>query len=287
MQMEHPPEWELAVASGTDEPGRCTFADRHYHRLDIRWRPLTYVPNLDLILTKYREHNKDTELADLTDLPPDWRGLRKQTPQGTLVHADRFFRNVRLLSEVTIIFPDRRDRELESQILASVQPEDPHSQTRLWDAMGLGVTIGRDFDLRRSTSNVGRVLWEFSTPAKSSPLLSVERIAMPDYWLKVPLRDWVVQELPSDHQTIRQEMAVYNTHRGEKLISTARVGTVAALRGVRKVRLDLAWQCPVENRLYRISFSQVTRDDEIPLPEHLAVRCCRVVPAQSASQVGG
>ena len=284
MRIDHPAEWELAIACGIDEPGRCVFADRHYHRLDVHWRALKYVPKLDLIVGKFRPRKgEDTKPEDMAGCPP-WQGLARKSSEGVIVHAARFFRDARWLAEATIIWPRRRDRRLEKQILDSVQPQDPKAEVRLWQAMGLSVTAGRSFDLHRSDSKVGRVCWEFRTAEKRGPLLSVERFAMPDVWLKLPLRDWLSEDLPPGHRIVRQDMAIYNNHRGEKLITAAKIGTVSTLRGLRRVRLDLAWQCPVENRLYRISLSKVTRDEEIPLPEHLDVRCCRPAPVIQTSQ---
>ena len=71
IRVDHPAHWELAWASGPDEPGRLTFADRYYHRLEVRWRPLRFVPNLDMLLDKYRRKEKDdaTEILELTSPP--------------------------------------------------------------------------------------------------------------------------------------------------------------------------------------------------------------------------
>ena len=144
--------------------------------------------------------------------------------------------------------------------------------------MGLRVTLDREFDLYRSDAKVGRVEWLFRTKAKTSPLLQIERIAMPNVWLTDPLRDWLIEQLPENHCPVRQEMTPCNSHRGEALISKAPAGTLASLRGIRKVRLDVAWQCPTENRLYRISLSKLTRQEEVTLPRGLAVHCCGPVP---------
>ena len=100
MWIQHPTEWELSHASRLDQPGQCTFTDPAYQRLDVRWRPLTYVPNLQLMLTRYRKHESrddETELIDLTGAPPEWLGVVRRTPQAWIVHAGRFFREARLL----------------------------------------------------------------------------------------------------------------------------------------------------------------------------------------------
>ena len=54
MEIGHPPDWELSFACEPDAPGRCSFSDRYYQRMDVRWRELKYVPDLDKMLDKYR-----------------------------------------------------------------------------------------------------------------------------------------------------------------------------------------------------------------------------------------
>ena len=289
LRMGHPADWELAIYSGPEQPGRCVFADRHFHRLDVRWRALRYVPNLDLILTNHlAKSDKQMPAAPAEGLPPEWLGLVRKTPEGRILHAGRFFRAQRLLIEATVIWPGRRDRGLENAILSSMEVQDPQAPVRQWQAMGLSLSLGSDFQLVESESNVGQLRLGFRTAGREPTTLSVERLAMPDVWLKQPLRDWLAGDgLPQGYRILRQEMAMYNNHRGERLIASARAGTVSALRGRRKVRLDLAWQCPVENRLYRISLMEVTIARETTLPGSLAVRCCQRPPVIGAPRVSG
>jgi hypothetical protein len=152
-------------------------------------------------------------------------------------------------------------------------PEDADAKARHWRAMGIDLDLSRQFDLVRSSAMVGRVRWEFACP-KRGPALTVERIAMVDYWLKVPLRDWLAKELPPGGRTIRQEACRYNGHEGERLLTCSKGGIVASLRGRGSVRLDLAWRCPVEERLYHLICTELTSRDEAALPGSLVVRCC-------------
>ena len=279
MHVDHPRQWELVSASGVDEPGQCKFADRFYERIDLRWRGLQYVPNLDRMLTKYRSAAaKDQQITELAGAPSHWRGLLQNTAGSQVVHAVRFFQQPRLLAELTIVWPRCRHLELEREILASVRPENPQDKLKLWQAMGISATVCSDFELVKCTSTVGLVKWDFQTRQKRGPLLRIERLAMPQEWLKGPLRDWLAGQLPAGARKLRGELAIYNNHRGEQLISTTKIGTVSNLRGLRRLKIDVAWQCPLEGRLYRVSFAEVSRDQEIALPGHLKVRCCRPVP---------
>lgn len=287
MTMLHPPYWELSIASARGEPGRCCFADRTHQRLDVRWRPVTYVPNFDLILSRFRKKtDDDDELEDLDTVPDPWRGLVRNTPAGAVTHAGRFFRARRRLVEVTMVWPDWRDLDLEEILLDSVRPVDEDGPIRSWEAMGLEVDVPARFDVHKHEAYAGQVRWELLTDAKRSPELVIERMAMPEYWLDEALRDWLRTLLPPKSRLVRQDPVTVGPHRGEELISIARAGTLDALRGMARVRLDQAWHCDEENRIYHVSYCEQSRGEEIALPEGLEVRCCRPAPSLGPSRTG-
>jgi len=280
IQIDHPSQWELIRASGRDEPGRCVFADRLDERLDVRWRSVTYVPNLDLMLRKYwRKTQDETELGELEEAPPPWRGIFRRTPQATTAHAGRFFREARLLVEVTILWPEDRDPDLEEAILQSVSTQPRGSPVFLWQAGGMSVLAPAGYDLLESSSKVGHTRWDFGSGPKPQTSLQIERLALPEYWLAGSVGDWLEEDLPKGHRLLRREPVTVNGHPGQRLISEAKKGTLNALRGRRKVQLDVGWQCPVEGRVYRLRCWETSDEDEVSPPPEFEVRCCRPVPA--------
>jgi len=299
VQVDHPPEWEVVVACGPDDPGRLTLADRYFHRLDMRWRALKYVPNMDLMLSKYKQRSKEdkSEITDLKSAPLPWRGVVHKTPRGVIVHAGRFFKPARLLVEVAIIWPERRDLSLESTLLSSIAPVNSGAGTRLWQAMGLSVTSPSSFHLRESSLKVGRIQWNFSLePAekvafagvKRRPQLSIERVAVPHYWLKgKALGDWLGEQLPDGWRRLRRRIVPQGPHSAEELISVRKTSIGLRLRGYHQMRLDLAWRCPLEGRVYHVSFVELRRNEEIHLPSQWQVHCCRPVPIPGVSPAAG
>jgi len=281
IQADHPAHWELAWASGADEPGRLTFADRYYHRLDLRWQPLRFVPKLELLLTKYRQGKKGekVEILDLEPCPSPWQGVLRRSEEGEVVRAVRFFRDHRQLVEATVVWPEPRDDQVEARILASVGPQEAKSGCLLWQAMGISLRLGQEFRLQQHSAKVGRIRWEFTAGRKKALReLFVERIALPEFWLDKPMREWLEKELPSEYEPLRQEMVTIGRHRAERLISSAKAGKLAFLRGVRQYRLDLGWLCPTESRVYHVTYRVTSPDQDIALPDTFELTCCRPLP---------
>jgi len=275
MRVDHPSQWEVSRISGLDEPGRCTFSDRFHQRLDLCWRPLKYVPNLELMLEKYRPTKDDkATVRCLDDGPEHWQGLVRRPKEGTVVHAMRFFVEQRLFAEATIVWSGRRDVNLERAVLDSVQPQETNTPQRHWRAMGIDMSIASRFELHKSAAKVGRVTWRFRDASKPPAELVVERIAMPEYWLGTSLADWLAEQVPAKLERVRDEPFICNGHRGQQLFSECRAPGLAGLRGVRQLRLDAAWLCPVENRVYHLELSRQGKQNELSFGQDIQVHCC-------------
>jgi hypothetical protein len=274
MRIDHPADWELVTAAGPDEPGKCTFADRRYQRLDVQWREVSYVPNFELILDRYRQQKDPKQRpSNLAGAPEPWRGLLRKFPDATLVHAGRFFGDAKWLVEATLLWPAERDVEVENAVLAAMCPQKGASQ-RLWQAMGLYVTMPADYTVRDYSSQAGRIRWDISAPGRRGAVVSVERIALVRHWLKSSVAEWLESELPEGSEVRARRNTDINGHRADVMISRVRRGTLSRLRGSMNVRLDIAWRCPVEERVYRISFTERRKDELISRPEQVEVACC-------------
>jgi hypothetical protein len=287
--VDHPAGWELSIASGADEPGRVSFADRRFTRLDVTWRPLTYVPNLDLMIEKYRQRKTsrkdEVTFKPLQGLGAQWRGVIRQAGGGTFVHAGRFFAPRRWLVEATLVWLERRNQALEREIFASIQAEPPEEPLRHWRALGMDVRVGRDLDLLVSDPKVGRVTWTFGAPRKKrSPQLVVERLAMVEHWLAAEggLEEWLAKSLPEKSHVAEKSSITFNAHPAQRLLSEKKIGTLPTLRGLRQRRLDVAWVCPVDGRLYHLAVTQARRDRDVRLPEGFEMKCCVPSPVLPA-----
>jgi hypothetical protein len=285
VRVDHPREWEIALAAGVDDPPRCAFADRHYYRLDLRWQQVDHPPNLELLLEKHRQSPKGQlrDVSRLGDLPAGWNGLLRQGENGCVTYAAKVFRDRRVLAEATLFWPGHRDVVLEATVLDSVAP-DAAGPVRLWQAMGISLELGQEFKLRSSGASVGRVRWTFATSGREAQTLTVERLAMPDRWLHEPLEAWLVEQRPPRLVTAKSEEATFNGHAAQRLLSRAKGTLGSAIRRRRLRQLDVAWRCEAENRLYHLALSRLSRSDEVELPGSLVVRCCRPVPQAIATE---
>ncbi|MFW6066181.1 MAG: hypothetical protein ACOC9S_05120 [Planctomycetota bacterium] len=274
----HPAEWEVAYAAGADERPRIAFADRRYRRLDVFYQFLDYKPNLELMLDRYRRgKDEDVETAPLSDAPTGWRGLIRQEPEGTVVHAGTFFESEGCFVEAAVVWPESRDKALEREILAGIAPCEQDGEQRLWQAMGLSVRIDTNYDLRRHSARVGRIIWDFAADAKRGPFLTVRRLALPEHWLKVDLTDWLPSQVPGTYRETMRAARTVNGHRGAEVASFHRGGPAARLRRRKQLRLDVAWMCDFERRVYHLTYTEQSRNERPELPGRLDIRCCKPV----------
>lgn len=290
--MDHPPQWELSFACGADERGHVAFADRCFTRMDVTWQPLTYVPKLELLIEKYRQRktNRKDEVAlePLADVGKDWRGVVRKADKGVFMHAVRFFGPQRLLVEATIVWPQTRRARVERDILESIQAWPVEEPQRHWRALGLDVRIDSRLDLLSSDPKPGRVSWTFGRRGRAVrelPEVQVERLAMVEHWIDGTIQQWMERSLPFKSAVLEKTSTSFNGHPAQRLLSERKIGTVSSLRGLRQRRLDIAWICPTDGRMYHLVSTQARRDRNVELPMAFAVDCCVPAPAVHAEEL--
>jgi hypothetical protein len=281
LDLTAPGHWELAVASGLDEPCQVTLADRHHQRLSAKWKLLTYRPEMSLLLDKFQHdaaQSKDSRLSDLYHLPEPWEGVLQDTPSGQLTRVMGFFPEQRILVELVLAWPARRDVDLEASILRNTRPMCRDTEMTHWKAHGVDLEIGSDFKLVKSTPNVGRVHWEFDNDERLhrpyGPLV-IERLSMAGGWLTDSLSTWLPEHLPVGYRVLNRRSISVNGHPGQEVLSSKRLDVIRRWQGYSELRVDRAWICPIEDRMYRITYTHTTRESELPIPDQLAIHCCQ------------
>ena len=284
VEIEHPALWEISVAIAPGEDGRLTFVDRRYTRLDMRWKPLKYVPDLGDMLERFRRDaqkaDDDMEIIPLKNVPEPWAGFCRRGKQGNVVHATRFFKQQRLLFEVVIVWPKHRHRDIERYILESIALSPENAKTASWRALGLEVEVPAEFRMTDNNARVGRVAWTFVGPeTKHPPQLVVERLAMPDQWMTKALDEWLTSELPLGSRVVEEGKLSFNGHGARQLLSETKTDTLRSLLGWRRVRRDVAWRCDRDARLYHVAYSvEAKKGLPVAFPSALRVACCQPQP---------
>lgn len=288
LRIGHPADWELALVSGPGAPGRCAFVDRHIQRMDVHWRRQKTPIDLELLLSNHRKQDADVDISDLSHLPEGWEGLIRKHSGSSVTHAARFFPDDYLIVEVAIIWPEEMDSDTQNAILDEISPVEVDEEGRQSiRAFGLSVRVPKPFRLRSVTPNAGCISMKFSTEEKKGPELTLERIALPSQIKTQTVRDWLILNMPEGFDRIRDDLISHGTHRKESVTSRGKCSMLSTWRGIYGRCLDVAWICPIEERLYHIRLQQTTAEEAIHLPDGLDVDCCKPVPVLRATSEAG
>ncbi|MCK5850479.1 MAG: hypothetical protein KAH23_06145 [Kiritimatiellae bacterium] len=275
VELDLPADWEMTFASPAGKPGGCTFADRRYERLKLQWRTLKYKPNLDKLVEKNADNDREGEKTSaMTGQSAGWQGLVTEIGDKTIVHAGKFLPENKMLLEAIIMWPYGRNRRLENKILSSMKSSKNNTPTQSWQAMGIRMKIARDLDLLNFKSEAGNVTWKFGEK-ETKPGVTVRRIGVPKYWLNRSLEEWLCSTLDLESTVAVRRTAVFNRHPGASVTSTRHARNWDRIRGKRLLDLDIAWRCPTEDHVYHISYSEVSKGFEINMPDHVGVECCK------------
>lgn len=268
IRIGHPSNWEPGFLAGPGQPTKCALVDRRFQRLEVHWEVLHRRPDLREMyrrLGKGLKHSRPEPLRGAGQ----WTGLVRAEKSGWIVHAGRFFKDRHVLVQVVLTWPGQRDRALERAVLGGIAPQGDDDPV-LWQAFGLSAMVPRRFELAESANKVGRLSWEFRRPGRGGEGLTVERLAMPRYWLKASVGDWLRGELPQGFKAWRELPVTCGGQAGTEIHSRrSNPLTAVARKGVS--RLDRAWLCRQDQRVYRVGCWR-RASGEIDWPAGLEIR---------------
>ena len=293
----HPADWEEAALSDFQESGKAVLVDRRFQRMQVQWERLNRPPDLEAMHAKLKDSFPQHAIARLTT-HPNWIGLVRTDPGGQVVHAGRFLQNAGggkaasggtangTLVQVVITWPGQRDEPLEAAILDSVAAQQGQAMVH-WEALGLHVQVPGEFELAESSSRVGRVVWTFlrkkpglprdDTPgpgATGPASIMIERLALPKYWLKTKLEEWLTTQQPPGFRIAAAEQVQLPSHAAVR-IHARHGGRVADLVRRTEHRLGWAWLCHQQQRIYHVAVRY--RGHRAPALPEVLVHCCQDV----------
>jgi hypothetical protein len=94
----------------------------------------------------------------------------------------------------------------------------------------------------------------------------------------------MAKSLPERSKVVEKSSITFNAHPARRLLSEKGIGTLPSLRGLKHRRLDIAWVCPEDGRLYHLACTQARRDRDVRLPEGFEIECCVPPPALPAAE---
>lgn len=283
--LEHPADWELCATSGNSDAGSLYLGDRRRRRLRFYWRKLDYRPNLERLVDKRNAEDEENEEVEWrrVGLPGEWTGVIEKKGGASMLHSGRFFEDEGVLVEAIIFWPHGRNLEGEARILQSVGFAKEEDGGMPWKAMGLDALIPVEFAFDKYDSLAGKVAWEFKKKEKKPTRLTIERLGVPDYWLKSSMQEWLEAQLAHGSGIRSRNLIQWRNHQAVKILSTAAASGIRRIRGMYKVVLCVGWKCETENRVYRVVLDTFARDFNIRLPENLRVNCCKPAPVLEKS----
>lgn len=276
IEMMHPAGWEMTFASPASITPQIILSDRRYERLKMQWRQLSYTPELARVIA--REQDEAKSVTILTSVPDGWHGLVASYEHGLVIHAGKFFPETKTLAEIILFWNKERNKHIENKIMESIRPLPPSIPDCMWEAMGIKAKIPSECTLSKFTAEAGQITWNFMYGTKSKkeiiisyhPILSVIFPQQKITWETI--KEFVeVNTRLSGQKTLQAEPYTYNGHTGVRIEYSVIAKGIKRLIGYKDRVVELAWACPVEERLYRLF---IPFDEYHVLSEKLSVKCC-------------
>jgi len=272
MCITHPSDWE-PVQLGLDAAhGQCILVDRTSQRLDVHWRPSKAAPDLQRMFAQYSKSVRKAQLEVLVGAG-GWEGFVRRDGAHPVTQAGKYFSlPAGRVVEAVIVWPGPRDKALERKLLAGLAPDPPSAERRIWQALGLSVSVPTALSMKKYVAQPGQIRFDF---VGEGGLLSVSRVALVDQWLTGPLDDWLDERTGEGSRRSDGGVCTVNAHPGSDLLSSTPGKGFRRLAGHRRWRYQKAWLCPQNERLHLIEWSHRGADPR-PAPE-VEIGCCRAL----------
>jgi hypothetical protein len=244
-----PDEWELLQFSRNTEKGRCAFADRYRHRLELDWRLVEGPPDTDRMLSDYLVRLADEGMQDgKRSNRSGWSGIVGSQDGQTFSRFGKHMPNEGCLVELVFIWPEERDADIEKSVLQSfreVAAED--DGRRRWRAFGMDFLAPAQTVLQGCTVQAAMAEMTFSEQ-HGRTVARFGRRGLVNDWQRGSMDAWLSRWVFGD-MTVQ-------THRHT---ADAKGHDIHRVEGPQKIKgllrkhppcLAEAWLCPSDKRLY-------------------------------------
>jgi hypothetical protein len=189
-----------------------------------------------------------------TAVSPAWRGLTHRVGDAAGSRFVRYLPELAMVVELTFLWPQQRDLDLEQTVCRSLCPALPAANgLQRWRAFGLDLMAGPGLAPHACVAQPGRAVFEFRHPRRPWQEEHYQRLGMLQDWLHRKPAEWFRLRLPRDLHMLAQGSCELRKHRIEQVSGTRPVRGVARLWGRRAHFAAEAWVCPTDGRLYYVS----------------------------------
>lgn len=254
--------------------GRCAFADRYQFRFELDWLAVVSAPDVPRAVSDYQAQIED-EGGERTEgiRCGEWQGLAGHQGGEKVSRFLRYLAELGLFVEVVFVWPEKRDADLERQVLHTVRPEQgdvPGGQR--WRAFGMDLVASPGLTLERCTVRPADAEMVFSGKRGRYEERFARRGMVSD-WLRGSVGDWLREQSPAAAVLSRERLVEHAGHR--VLGFNGEIRGPGILRRPRRLQ-TAAWLCPDDERLYSVTRTcpGAPAEDDPTLLAGSGLRCC-------------
>lgn len=261
-----PAGWEMLQFSSEFNRGRCAFADRYQFRAELNWSVVSGEPDYDRMISNYTSRfEQEKKLTDAERLKKSgWHGFSGIINGEPTSRFGLFLEPIGCLVEWVFIWPDARDPDMESEILAATRamPLDREG-LQPWRAFGLDMRLPPEAAFEGVTVQPAKVEFSFTDP-KTGNAWRFGRLGMVNLWLKSSLEDWFTTLLKPGTRNLRFS---HRQIRNTDIIHAEGEFTPEGMH-LRRGNIEAAaWVDPMDGRIYhaRKLIRKLSNKRDVPL----------------------
>jgi hypothetical protein len=257
IRLQIPDDWEMLFYGREMQAGRCAFADRYQHRMELSWSTVPGKPDFDRMISDYlAEVRRDERASEAAEADvAGWRGFSARLGDVLTTRFGTYQPEEKLLLECVFLWPDRRERDVERRVLASIAHEPARDGLRRWRAFGMDFDVTDGLSLQAAQVRPGDVRLSFRADKVDGREETFERIALVEHWLRRPVREWLSLRRPSFVRMKAQELETNGTREIEHLVGDRPGPGIVRLWAGRTPFDSRAWREPQDGRMYVQSIS--------------------------------
>ncbi|MDP6152112.1 MAG: hypothetical protein QF785_01950 [Phycisphaeraceae bacterium] len=275
-RFELPDDWEMLQYSRRLDAGRCAMADRYQYRLEFNWKEFDTAPDFDRTLSDYRHDLERAGDAKATsEHVAGWRGLRVDGPDALTTRFGRYFKEVKCLLEVVLIWPDKVDADLTRSILERAGVAPVANGVSTWRAFGMTMQPASDLKLQRCEVEPARAMLDFRRDRDSPLGETFERLGMVDHWLKGDVGQWLTARTPRQVRDAQHGTHHRDGHQVHEFAGRYIDGRLKRLLARSPDYASAAWRCPHDGRLYAMTrIGRKRPSSNTQAHDHTPLACC-------------